>query len=123
MHDGAPGFRTISFSNLRNLRLQLRSCMRCGDWQGGVIRTKLKHFSGALRLSDAIDRVDAVLASRYRLEREIGRGGMATVYLADDQKHHRPVAVKIPRKSGKANADVGLLRTCGISTRKRGPTS
>ncbi len=41
------------------------------------------------------DRVQTALADRYRIEREIGRGGMATVYLAQDLKHRRPVAVKI----------------------------
>ena len=35
------------------------------------------------------------LASRYQLKREIGRGGMATVYLATDVKHRREVAVKV----------------------------
>src|SRR5689334_19908800 len=35
------------------------------------------------------------LADRYRLERELGRGGMATVWLATDLKHRRPVAIKV----------------------------
>jgi eukaryotic-like serine/threonine-protein kinase len=35
------------------------------------------------------------LADRYRIQRELGRGGMATVYLAEDVKHHRPVAIKL----------------------------
>lgn len=35
------------------------------------------------------------LSDRYRLERELGAGGMATVYLAQDLKHHRPVAIKV----------------------------
>jgi serine/threonine-protein kinase len=35
------------------------------------------------------------LTGRYRFERELGRGGMATVYLATDEKHERPVAVKV----------------------------
>ena len=39
----------------------------------------------------------AALADRYRLERELGVGGMATVYLAEDLKHHRPVAIKVLR--------------------------
>jgi serine/threonine-protein kinase len=41
--------------------------------------------------------VSAPLAGRYRIERELGRGGMATVYLARDLKHDRPVALKVLR--------------------------
>jgi len=37
------------------------------------------------------------LASRYRLDRELGQGGMATVYLAHDLRHHRSVAIKVLR--------------------------
>jgi hypothetical protein len=40
-------------------------------------------------------RLTAALADRYRIERELGRGGMATVYLAEDLKHHRQVAFKV----------------------------
>ncbi|MEP7326093.1 MAG: protein kinase [Gemmatimonadota bacterium] len=39
----------------------------------------------------------AALADHYRIERELGQGGMATVYLAEDLKHHRKVAVKVLR--------------------------
>jgi serine/threonine-protein kinase len=39
----------------------------------------------------------AALADRYKIERELGQGGMATVYLAEDLKHHRRVAVKVLR--------------------------
>src|SRR5215831_11641016 len=39
----------------------------------------------------------AALSDRYRVERELGRGGMATVYLAQDLKHHRQVAIKVLR--------------------------
>ncbi|MGK2962769.1 MAG: protein kinase domain-containing protein [Gemmatimonadaceae bacterium] len=39
--------------------------------------------------------LQAALASRYSLDRELGRGGMATVYLADDLRHERRVAVKV----------------------------
>src|SRR5436190_23384511 len=42
--------------------------------------------------------VFAALSERYRLERELGRGGMAVVYLAEDLKHHRPVAIKVIRQ-------------------------
>ncbi|MEO7987806.1 MAG: protein kinase, partial [Gemmatimonadales bacterium] len=41
--------------------------------------------------------LQSALADRYRLERELGRGGMATVYLAHDLKHHRQVAIKVLR--------------------------
>ena len=40
-------------------------------------------------------RLQVALKNRYELEREIGRGGMATVYLAADLKHRRPVAIKV----------------------------
>ena len=42
-----------------------------------------------------LERLSAALADRYRIEREIGQGGMATVYLATDLKHDRPVALKV----------------------------
>ncbi len=42
-------------------------------------------------------RLAAALAGRYRIERELSRGGMATVYLAHDLKHDRPVALKVLR--------------------------
>ncbi len=48
-------------------------------------------------MADTLDRLSAALAGRYRLERELGQGGMATVYLAEDLKHHRRVAVKVLR--------------------------
>jgi eukaryotic-like serine/threonine-protein kinase len=42
-------------------------------------------------------RLIAALADRYRIERELGVGGMATVYEAEDLKHHRQVAIKVMR--------------------------
>jgi serine/threonine-protein kinase len=46
-------------------------------------------------MSEVLDRLRAALADRYRVERELGFGGMATVYLADDLKHNRRVAIKV----------------------------
>src|SRR5438552_14264310 len=48
-------------------------------------------------MSDPFLRLAAALADRYRLERQLGVGGMALVYLAEDLKHHRKVAVKVMR--------------------------
>ncbi|PYO59887.1 MAG: hypothetical protein DMD70_10455 [Gemmatimonadetes bacterium] len=47
--------------------------------------------------TDQLERLNAALAGRYTVERELGSGGMATVYLADDLKHRRKVAVKVLR--------------------------
>ena len=46
-------------------------------------------------MTQQTDRLNASLASRYAIEREIGEGGMATVYLARDLKHDRKVALKV----------------------------
>jgi serine/threonine-protein kinase len=42
-------------------------------------------------MSDPIERLKAALVGRYAIERQLGEGGMATVYLADDLKHNRKV--------------------------------
>src|SRR5918994_7835812 len=48
--------------------------------------------------SDSLESLGITLAGRYAIEREIGAGGMATVYLADDVRHGRKVAIKVLRR-------------------------
>ncbi len=48
-------------------------------------------------MSQSVDRLKSALADRYRIERRLSEGGMATVYLAEDLKHKRKVAVKVLR--------------------------
>ena len=48
-------------------------------------------------MTDVLSRLATALADRYRLQRELGQGGMGTVYLAEDLKHHRTVAIKVFR--------------------------
>jgi dipeptidyl aminopeptidase/acylaminoacyl peptidase len=54
-------------------------------------------FDSWWSVTDAIGRVKSALADRYAIERELGAGGMATVYLAHDVRHDRPVALKVLR--------------------------
>jgi serine/threonine-protein kinase len=46
-------------------------------------------------MPDVLERLESALSDRYAIERELGRGGMAAVFLAEDLKHHRQVAVKV----------------------------
>jgi serine/threonine protein kinase len=48
-------------------------------------------------MPELLSRLQSALADRYRLDREVGAGGMATVYLAQDIRHDRRVAVKVLR--------------------------
>ena len=49
----------------------------------------------AAALDEMIDRINAALADRYHVLQKIGEGGMATVYLAEDLRHERNVALKV----------------------------
>ncbi|MBP9106519.1 MAG: protein kinase [Gemmatimonadaceae bacterium] len=67
-------------------------------------------------------RLIAALADRYRIERELGRGGMATVYVAEDLKHRRQVAIKVmrPELSASMGAD-RFLREVEIAAKLSHP--
>src|SRR5882762_6759037 len=74
------------------------SAGRCG-------RTRVDHSrappsrasSWGAPMTAPLPRLTTALAGRYRIERELGAGGMATVYLAQDLKHDRKVAIKVLR--------------------------
>ena len=73
-------------------------------------------------MSGLLDRLQVALAERYRLEREIGRGGMATVFLAEDLKHRRPVALKVLSPDLAANLGTDrFLREIEIAARLAHP--
>ena len=64
----------------------------------------------------------AALAGRYAIERELGRGGMATVYLAEEMKHGRKVAIKVLRPGLAASLGAErFLREIGIAARLSHP--
>jgi serine/threonine-protein kinase len=69
-----------------------------------------------------VERLTAALADRYRLERELGAGGMATVYLAEDLKHHRMVAIKVLRPELAASlGSARFIREIEVAARLQHP--
>ena len=61
----------------------------------GSVAAVTASMTGASASEEAITRLNAALDGRYLVERELGKGGMATVYLARDVKHDREVAIKV----------------------------
>ncbi len=68
------------------------------------------------------DRLSAALADRYAVERELGAGGMATVYLAEDLRHHRQVALKVLKPEIAATLGAGrFAREIEVAARLQHP--
>jgi TolB-like protein/Flp pilus assembly protein TadD len=73
-------------------------------------------------MTELLDRVRGAVADRYAVDREVGRGGMATVFLAQDRRHDRPVALKVlhPELSLSLGPD-RFLREIQIAARLQHP--
>src|SRR5687768_3920490 len=73
-------------------------------------------------MADDVSRLYAALADRYEIEREIGHGGMATVYLARDPRHARVVAIKVlNREAGQAIGADRFIREISIAAQLQHP--
>ena len=73
-------------------------------------------------MTDPIDKLRAALEGRYAVERLIGEGGMATVYLAQDARHDRPVAIKVLRAELAASIGADrFLREIRVAARLQHP--
>jgi eukaryotic-like serine/threonine-protein kinase len=71
---------------------------------------------------DTIAKLNAALSERYAIERELGAGGMATVYLAEDLRHHRQVALKVLRPEIAATLGAGrFAREIEVAARLQHP--
>jgi len=73
-------------------------------------------------MPDLLERLKSALADRYAVEAEIGRGGMAVVFLAEDLRHHRQVAIKVlhPELAASVGPD-RFLREIGLVARLSHP--
>ena len=60
---------------------------------------------------EQLQQLRSAIADRYRIERELGQGGMATVYLAHDLRHERKVAIKVLRPELAAVIGAALPRS------------
>ncbi len=69
-------------------------------------------------MADLLTKLQAALTSHYTIERELGRGGMAYVFLVQDVKHRRPVAMKVLRPE--VAAVVGAERFPALRLRRGG---
>src|SRR4051812_3925315 len=81
------------------MQLEVSSLLAAHDRAGDFLdRPAAEQFGAYGAPPSVVSRLATALAGRYQLEREIGRGGMATVHLALDLRHHRRVAIKVLRE-------------------------
>jgi serine/threonine-protein kinase len=74
------------------LRSEVLSLLAAADRSGPLDR-----LASTVEIPDPLRRLQSALVGRYIVEHELGRGGMAIVYFAQDLKHHRSVAIKVLR--------------------------
>ena len=82
-----------------DLRHEVASLLAVHDRAGEFLnRPAVEILAREIAPPSLVGRLSTALAGRYQIEREIGRGGMATVHLALDLRHHRRVAIKVLRE-------------------------
>jgi serine/threonine-protein kinase len=93
------GFVAQACGDDESLRLEVVSLLAAHDRAGDFLdRPAAEQLAADMAPASLTSRLSTALAGRYQLEREIGRGGMATVHLARDLRHHRLVAIKVLRE-------------------------
>ncbi len=93
-----------------------------GTLTTGAPRRRFDLTSSRPPLESGFDEFTEALADRYRIEREIGAGGMAVVYLAEDLKHARRVAIKVLREDYFTSTGASrFLREIGIAAQLQHP--
>jgi serine/threonine-protein kinase len=113
-----------------DLRREVTSLLEALEWGGGLGTLDTMSLSDdafpvaplAPSLEDQLEKLKLALAGRYDIVEPIGAGGMAVVYLAEDLRHHRKVAVKVLRPDLAASlAAERFLREIQISARLHHP--
>ena len=66
-------------------------------------------------MTEITSKLSTALADRYKIERHLGEGGMATVYLAEDLKHERKVALKVLRRDRREVIPPCAARTVNLT--------
>ena len=124
----------VAYRKLRPERVCQTLCMAASVQHPGTVlfhdptiptsgpASRAKPHAASHSMTTSLERIQSALAPRYLVQRELGAGGMAVVYLADDSRHGRQVAVKVMRPE--LAAAVGperFLREIRIAARLRHP--